>query len=54
MSPGVKHQMQAITDTVIFEFSTHHEDGDSIRTTRDLVIDHGDNGRPIRTYRGSP
>ncbi len=38
--PGVKHQMQAIEDTVLFEFSTQHFDEDSIRTTRDLVFDH--------------
>lgn len=37
---GVKHQMQAIEDTVLFEFSTHHEDADSIRTTLDLVVNH--------------
>ncbi len=48
--PGVKHQMQAIEDATLFEFSTQHFDEDSIRTTRELVIDHGDNGMPIRTY----
>lgn len=37
VKPGTKHQMHAIYDTVLFEFSTHHEDEDSIRTTRDLV-----------------
>lgn len=47
---GVKHQMQAIEDTVLFEFSTQHFDEDSIRETRDLVVDHGDNGRRIKTY----
>lgn len=50
---GVKHQMQAIQDTVLFEFSTHHEDEDSIRTTRELMIDHGDNGFRVKTYEGS-
>lgn len=54
VAPGVKHQMQGIVDTVIFEFSTHHEDSDSIRTTRDLMVDHGDNGFPIRTYTEPP
>lgn len=34
---GTKHQMEAIEDTVLFEFSTHHEDADSIRTTLDSV-----------------
>jgi quercetin dioxygenase-like cupin family protein len=47
---GVKHQMQAIEDAVLFEFSTHHEDEDSIRTTRELMVDHGDNGIGIKTY----
>jgi mannose-6-phosphate isomerase-like protein (cupin superfamily) len=47
---GTKHQIQAIEDAVLFEFSTHHEDADSIRTTRELVVDHGDNGIPIKTY----
>lgn len=52
--PGVKHQMQAITDVVLFEFSTTHRDEDSIRTTRDLVVDHGDNGFRIKTYLEPP
>jgi len=50
VKPDTKHQIQAIEDTVIFEFSTKHEDADSIRTTLDLVIDHGDNGCPIKTW----
>ena len=29
--PGMRHQMIALEDTHIFEFSTHHEDSDSIR-----------------------
>jgi quercetin dioxygenase-like cupin family protein len=40
VKPGVKHQMQAIEDTVLFEFSTTHSDDDSIRQTRDLVVTH--------------
>lgn len=40
VTPGVKHQMQAIEDTVLFEFSTQHFDEDSIRTTRDLITAH--------------
>lgn len=28
--PGLRHQMIALTDTLIYEFSTHHEDADSI------------------------
>lgn len=34
--PGVKHQMRALEDTHIFEFSTQHFDEDSKRVTRDL------------------
>ncbi len=37
VEPGVRHQMQAIEDTMIFEFSTQHFDSDSYRTTMDLV-----------------
>lgn len=37
LKPGIKHQMHAIVDTVIFEFSTTHSDDDSYRTTRDLL-----------------
>lgn len=29
--PGLRHQMIAAEDTVIYEFSTHHEDSDSIK-----------------------
>lgn len=29
--PGQPHQLEAITDGVIFEVSTHHEDSDSYR-----------------------
>lgn len=29
--PGLRHQMIAFEDSVIFEMSTHHEDSDSIR-----------------------
>lgn len=43
--PNVKHQMQAIEDTVIFEFSTHHDDEDSIRATTDLVVNHEEDGK---------
>lgn len=28
---GLRHQMEAVEDSVLFEFSTHHEDEDSIR-----------------------
>jgi mannose-6-phosphate isomerase-like protein (cupin superfamily) len=37
VKPGLVHQMFAETDVVLFEFSTHHEDEDSIRATTDLV-----------------
>jgi mannose-6-phosphate isomerase-like protein (cupin superfamily) len=30
---GLKHRFTGITDAVIFEFSTHHEDDDSYRDT---------------------
>lgn len=40
VEPGVKHQMEAIEDTIILEFSTQHFDEDSFRETTDLVIDH--------------
>lgn len=52
VTTGVKHQMQAIEDTVLFEFSTQHFDEDSIRTTRDLMVDHDDNGMKMKTYKG--
>lgn len=32
--PGLRHQMQAITDTELFEFSTQHFDEDSYRILR--------------------
>lgn len=35
--PGMTHQMQAIEDAMLIEFSTKHMDEDSYRTTRDLV-----------------
>jgi len=34
--PGVKHQMRALEDTYIYEFSTQHFDEDSKRVTTDL------------------
>jgi quercetin dioxygenase-like cupin family protein len=37
VTPGITHQMQAIEDTVLYEFSTQHFDEDSFRVTRDLV-----------------
>lgn len=40
VEPGLRHQIQAIEDTVIFEFSTQHFDSDSYRTTLELVVDH--------------
>jgi quercetin dioxygenase-like cupin family protein len=36
--PGVTHQMQALEDTMLIEFSTQHLDEDSYRTTTDLVL----------------
>jgi len=36
--PGVVHQMQAISDTMLLEFSTQHFDDDSYRVTRDLIV----------------
>jgi len=38
--PGVKHQMEAIVDTTILEFSTHHCDNDVFVKTTDSVVDH--------------
>jgi quercetin dioxygenase-like cupin family protein len=38
VSPGVTHQMQALEDTILLEFSTQHFDEDSYRTTTDLVL----------------
>lgn len=37
VEPNLKHQMYAVEDAVIFEFSTQHFDSDSYRTTLDLV-----------------
>lgn len=37
VTPYVKHQMRAIEDTMLIEFSTQHFDSDSYRTTRELV-----------------
>lgn len=31
---GMRHQMKALMETDMFEFSTHHEDSDSIRITK--------------------
>jgi mannose-6-phosphate isomerase-like protein (cupin superfamily) len=45
VEPGLRHQIQAIEDTMIFEFSTQHFDSDSYRTTLDLVVDHEPDGR---------
>jgi len=39
VEPGLIHQIQAVEDTVLFEFSTQHFDSDSYRTTLDLLID---------------
>lgn len=36
--PGINHQMQAVTDVTIIEFSTQHFDEDSYRITREKVI----------------
>ena len=37
VKPGQKHQMHAVEDTMIIEFSTQHFDEDSYRETTDLV-----------------
>lgn len=37
VEPGFLHQMHAMEDCLIFEFSTEHFDSDSYRATRDLV-----------------
>lgn len=37
VSPGLIHQMYAISDVLIIEFSTTHSDEDSYRTTVELV-----------------
>lgn len=39
VEPNLKHQIYAIEDTVIFEFSTQHFDSDSHRTTTELICD---------------
>jgi len=39
VTPGLKHQMHAIEDTMILEFSTQHFDEDSYRDTTDLIFD---------------
>ncbi len=37
VTPGVRHQMEAIEDTTILEFSTQHFDEDSFRVTQECV-----------------
>jgi quercetin dioxygenase-like cupin family protein len=32
--PGIRHQVAADEDTTLIEFSTHHEDADSIRVLK--------------------
>jgi len=34
VTPGLRHQMIAVEDSLIYEFSTHHEDSDSYRVVR--------------------
>lgn len=34
IKPGIKHRFSGIVDSQIIEFSTHHEDKDSIRETK--------------------
>lgn len=34
VTPGLRHQMIAEEESLIYEFSTHHEDSDSIRVVR--------------------
>lgn len=38
VKPGVIHQMHAVEDTMILEFSTQHFDEDSYRETEKLII----------------
>lgn len=38
MLPNTPHQMYAVETTYIIEFSTHHEDSDSYRLSRELQI----------------
>lgn len=40
--PHLRHQIEAVQDTILFEFSTHHEDSDSYRTTIELVREQGE------------
>ena len=34
IKPGTKHRFSGVVDSQIIEFSTHHEDNDSIRETK--------------------
>ena len=34
VKPGIRHQMIALEDSILFETSTHHEDTDSIRVMK--------------------
>ena len=45
VEPNLKHQIQAVEDTMIFEFSTQHFDTDSHRTTTDLIVSHEPDSR---------
>ncbi len=38
VEPGLRHQIFAVQDTMIVEFSTQHFDEDSYRTTIELVL----------------
>ncbi len=40
VEPGLRHQIYAIEDTTVIEFSTQHFDTDSYRTTTELVLSH--------------
>lgn len=40
VEPNLRHQIYAIEDTMIVEFSTQHFDEDSYRTTTELVLSH--------------
>ena len=40
VQPGLIHQIQAVEDTMIFEFSTQHFDSDSHRTSLELMANH--------------
>ena len=37
VAPGVVHQMRALEDSMLIEFSTQHFDEDSFRKTTDLI-----------------